>query len=192
MSQLKDQLKLILPTLSKQANQNQDPDVKKRFYLLKAIVESKKDVKKACEARGISCDFFYEWASRLIKSKRFLSLKSKSRRPRKNPNRTLRKTERKIKAMRRAEPAYGPERISFYLAKLFEITCAPSSVYNVLKRFNLSGQKLKKRLTKKHLKRYTRPWPGYLQMDILNMSLIKLMKNSIMNLMPLIIIPAGV
>ena len=58
MSKLKDQLKVILPTLSEEANRNQDKEVKFRLYALKAIVESKKDVKKACEARGVSTDFF--------------------------------------------------------------------------------------------------------------------------------------
>jgi transposase InsO family protein len=166
MSQLKDQLALILPKLAKEANQNKDPDVKKRFYQLKSIVESKKDVKKACSAIGVSCDFFYEWGSRLKKNPRILTLKSRSRKPKRSPNQTSKKIEKKVYAMRKAEPAYGPERISFYLQKLFGMKCPPSSVYNVLIRLKLSGQNLKKKLTKRHLKRYTRPWPGHLQMDI--------------------------
>ena len=47
MSTLKKQLAVILPLLSEEANHNRDPDVKYRLYALKAIVESKKDVKKA-------------------------------------------------------------------------------------------------------------------------------------------------
>ena len=58
MSKLKDQLKVILPKLSEEANHNRDPEVKFRLYALKSIVESKKDVKKACEAKGVSTDFF--------------------------------------------------------------------------------------------------------------------------------------
>jgi transposase InsO family protein len=166
MSKLKDQLKVILPKLSKEANHNQDADLKKRFYLLKSIVESKKDVKKACALKGVSTDFFYEWGGRLKKSKRLMSLKSLSRRPKRSPRQTPKRIEKRIRKLRQAEPSHGPERVSFYLKLLFNITCAPSSVYNVFKRLKLSGQSLKKRLTKRHLKRYTRPFPGYLQMDI--------------------------
>ena len=62
MSKLKDQLKVILPKLSEEANHNRDPEVKFRLYALKSIVESKKDVKKACEAKGVSTDFFMNGA----------------------------------------------------------------------------------------------------------------------------------
>ena len=166
MSKLKDQLKVILPKLSEDANRNQDKDVKFRLYALKAIVESKKDVKKACEARGVSTDFFYEWGGRLFRSRKLLSLKSRSRKPKSSPNQTPRRAEKRIRKLRVAEPSHGPERISFYLKKLFNITCAPSSVYNVLRRLGFVDKSERKTRSKKHLKRYTRPVPGYLQMDI--------------------------
>jgi len=166
MSKLKDQLKVILPTLSEEANRNQDPEVKFRLYALKAIVESKKDVKKACEARGVSTDFFYEWGGRLLCRRTLLSLKSRSRKPKHSPNKTPRRIEKRIRKLRAVEPAHGPQRISFYLKKLFNMTCAPSSVYNVLRRLGFVDKTERKKRSKKHLKRYTRPVPGYLQMDI--------------------------
>jgi transposase len=166
MSKLKDQLKVILPTLSEEANRNQDTEVKFRFYALKAVVESKKDVKKACEAKGISTDFFYEWGGRLLRKRTLKSLKSRSRKPKKSPTQTSKRVEKRIRKLREADPAHGPERISFYLKKLFNIDCAPSSVYNVLKRLGFVDKVERKRRSKKHLKRYTRPIPGYMQMDI--------------------------
>jgi transposase InsO family protein len=166
MSKLKDQLKVILPLLSEESNHNRDPEVKFRLYALKAIVESKKDVKKACEAKGVSTDFFYEWGGRLLRVRNLASLKSRSRRPKKSPSQTSRRIEKGIRKLRAAEPSYGPERISFYLQKLFKIVCAPSTVYNVLKRLGFVDREERKTRSKKHLKRYTRPVPGYLQMDI--------------------------
>jgi transposase len=166
MSKLKAQLKVILPKLSEEANHNRDPDVKFRLYALKAIVGSTKNVKKACEARGVSTDFFNEWGGRLLRVRKLSSLKSRSRKPKTSPGQTRKRVEKKIRRLRMAEPAYGPERISFYLKFLYKITCAPSSVYNVLKRLGFVDKAKRKTRSKKHLKRYTRSTPGYLQMDI--------------------------
>lgn len=166
MSKLKDQLKVILPTLSEDANKNRNPEVKFRLYALKAIVESKKDVKKACEARGVSTDFFYEWGKRLLRGKKLSSLESRSRKPKHSPKQTARRVEKRIRKLREAEPSHGPERISFYLKKLYNIKCPPSTVFNVLRRLGYVDKDERKKLSKKHLKRYTRPTPGYLQMDI--------------------------
>jgi len=166
MSKLKDQLKVILPRLSEEANHNRDPDVKFRLYALKAIVNSTKDVKKACEAKGVSTDFFYEWGGRLLRVRKLSSLKSRSRKPKRSPEQTSKRVEKKIRQLRVAEPSHGPERISFYLGFLFNIACAPSSVYNVLRRLKFVNKAERKTRSKKHLKRYTRPIPGYLQMDI--------------------------
>jgi transposase InsO family protein len=166
MSKLKNQLKVILPTLAQDANHNRDPEVKFRLYALKSIVESKKDVKKACEAKGVSTDFFYEWGGRLLKSKRLSSLASRSRKPKRSPAQAKPRIERKVQALRNADPAHGPERISFYLFKLFEIKCPPSTVYNILSRLGFVDKEERKKRSKKHLKRYTRPVPGYIQMDI--------------------------
>ena len=166
MSKLKKQLEVILPMLSEEANHNRDPDVKFRLYALKAIVESKKDVKKACEMRGVSTDFFYEWGGRLLRSRKLLSLKSRSRKPKHSPSQTPARVEKKIRHLRVAEPAHGSDRISFYLMRLFDIKCTPSAVYNVLGRLGFINKLARKKRSKKHMRRYTRPFPGYVQMDI--------------------------
>lgn len=166
MSKLKTQLKVILPMLSEEANHNRDPEVKFRLYALKAIVASEKDVKKACEARGVSTDFFYEWGGRLLRVRKLSSLKSRSRKPKHSPGQTTNRVQQKIRRLRVAEPSHGPERISFYLGKLFKITCAPSTVYNVLRRLGFVDKAERRTRSKKHLKRYTRPMPGWVQMDV--------------------------
>ena len=110
MSKLKKQLSVILPTLAQEANKNRDPEVKFRLYALKAIAESKKDVKKACEARGVSTDFFYEWGWRLVRGKTLESLESQSRKPKRSPNQVAKRVEKRIRKLRVAEPSHGPER----------------------------------------------------------------------------------
>ena len=44
--------------------------------------------------------------------------------------------------------------------------CSPSAVYAALKRLGMITKEYAKKLTKEHLKRYRRPLPGWLQMDI--------------------------
>jgi hypothetical protein len=58
MHSLKYQLMALLPRLSGEANKIQDREAKERYYLLKAVAESKKPVKRVCEARGRSTDYF--------------------------------------------------------------------------------------------------------------------------------------
>ena len=166
MSALKKQLEKMLPRFREEANRISDPEIKRRFYLIKAVVESPKDVKKVCESRGVSTDFFYKWGDRLRRHRKLSSLKPRSRRPKKSPMRTSGRIEKKITAMKKAYPYWGQERISFYLARLFGIICSPSTVYAVMRRFKIVSQKYREQRTKRHLKRYRRPIPGYLQLDI--------------------------
>ena len=166
MSALKLQLKLILPKLSKEANANQNREIKRHLYLLKAVCASTKSVKQVCESRGVSTDQFYVWGNRLLKAKTLLSLLPWSRKPKRSPRQTKKRIERKILALRKAEPSHGAERISFDLLRLFKIVCAPMTVYNVLKRLKLISKKHSLSLTKRHHKRYRRPLPGYMQMDV--------------------------
>lgn len=166
MSALKVQLRLILPELFKEANANQDSEIKRHLYLIKAVCNSTKSVKQVCEGRGVSTDQFYHWGKLLQKSKNLSCLRSKSRKPKYSPNQTSKRIERKILALRQAEPSNGADRISFDLKRLFKIICAPMTVYNVLKRLKLISPDYHRKLTKKHHRRYRRPLPGYMQMDI--------------------------
>lgn len=165
MSSMKYQLKELISTLSLEANKNRDPEIKRRFYLIKAVVESKKDVKKTCESRGVSTDQFYMWAKRLLKDKSILSLKSRSRSAKSFWNETAKHVIKKIILVRKQEPFKGPDRISYDLQKRFNIKCAVSTVAAILKRAGLVTKSYRDRLTKKHLKRYRRAYPGYMQMD---------------------------
>ena len=166
MSALKNQLRLILPELSKESNANQDKEIKRHLYLIKAVCGSTKSVTLVCEKRGVSTDQFYHWGKLLRKFKNLECLRSKSRKPKYSPNQTSKRIERKILILRKAEPSNGAERISFDLLRLFKIICPPMTVYNVLKRLKLISTDYHKKLTKKHHRRYRRPFPGYMQMDI--------------------------
>lgn len=166
MSRLKIQLRQILPSLSEEANRCRDPEVRERLDLIKAIVRSNKSVVKACASVGKSTDWFTTWARRLIRGRCLEALKSLSRKPKRSPHQTPRRIEKRILAMRRAEPYLGPDRISFELKRLFNIVCAASTVHAVLRRHKLISLEKQKRLTKRHIKRYRRSLPGYCQMDV--------------------------
>ena len=165
MSALKYQLKELVSSLSAEANKSKDPEVKKRFYLIKAVADSKKDIKKTCEARGVSTDQFYNWANRFLEAKNLNALKSLSKSAKSFWNKTSRRIEKRIIKIRKAEPFLGPERISQRLKKKFNMVCPSSTVAAILKRSGLVTKSYSERLTKKHMKRYRQPWPGYCQMD---------------------------
>lgn len=165
MSQLREQLRKIMPRLSKEANKLRDEEARSRWMRLKQITESTKTLARACSFYGWSEDAYAKWGHRLRKQPRMQSLFSKSRKPFRSPLRTKPRKEKKVGQLRRAEPSHGPDRISDDLKRLFNIAIPSSTVYAILKRLQMVSIRLASRLTKKHLKRYRRPFPGYLQMD---------------------------
>ncbi len=165
MSQLRKQLSKMLPKLSQEANKLRDPEARSRWMKIKKITQSTKSIAKACAFYGWSEDAFNKWGKRLIKGRSTKALFSKSRKPYRSPNQTARRKEKKVIQIRRADPSQGPERISDDLKRLFKMTVPVSTVHAILKRSGLITQVMAARLTKKHLRRYRRPLPGYLQMD---------------------------
>ena len=165
MSSLRYQLRKLLPSLSDEAKRLRDPDARGRLYLIKAVAESSKPIAHICEKRSSPTEYFYTWAKRLLKAKSIDALISRPRKPKRSPNQTPRRVVRRIVKLRKAEPHLGPDRISDDLKRLYKMDCPPSTVYAILKREGLITQDTKKALTKRHMKRYRRPWPGYLQMD---------------------------
>jgi hypothetical protein len=166
VSALKIQLKELLQKLSHEANKNQDPEIKKRYYFLKRVAESQKSIRRACESLGKSRDYFYDLVKKFFSGRTIESLKPDSRRPHHSHNQTPKRVERRIRKLRLEEPSHGPERISFYLKKKFNMICPPSTVAAILVRMGLISSEYRERLTKKHIKRYRRPLPGYMQMDV--------------------------
>jgi hypothetical protein len=165
VSAIKYQLRELLPSLASKAQGISDAEAKSRFKFLKLVTESKKSVERVCRAEGRSTQYFYKWAEILLKSKNILSLKSTSRRPKRSPNKTPKRVEKRIKKLREFQPFQGGDRISQDLKDLFNMKCPPRTVNAVLRREGFTGKEESKKLTKKHLKRYRRPFPGYLQMD---------------------------
>lgn len=166
MSKLQYQLRELLPKLSSEAKKTTDPEIKKHFYLVKAVGESRKSVKVACESRGESTKVFYKWANRLLETERLESLRNHSKRPHHSPKQIDSRIEKRILRIRRKQPYMGPEQIRFELSKKWKSkTPHPSTVYQALRRNGLIKKEYRKKLTKKHMKRYRRPIPGYLQMD---------------------------
>ena len=165
MSQLRKQLSKILPRLSGEANKLRDPEARSRWVRLKKITESPKSLSQACAFYGWSEDAYHKWGNRLRKQPRVSSLYSKTRKPYRSPKKTKPRIEKKVISLRRFDPSLGPDRISDELKRLFKLIVPESTVYQILIRAGLISRKIAQRLTKKHLKRYRRPQPGYLQMD---------------------------
>ena len=155
----------MIPRLSAEANQLKDSEARSRWMRIKKIALSPKTIEHACAKEGVSVDFFNKWGCRLVKSKRLIGLFTKSRKPYRSPNKSKPRVEKTVLKIRRAEPYLGPERISDVAEKIFELEIAPSTVFNILRRAKVVGKKIAERLTKRHMKRYRRVLPGYLQMD---------------------------
>jgi transposase len=132
---------------------------------IKQVTESPKSLSRACAFYGLSTDAYRKWGTRLKKQPRIQSLFSKSRKPYRSPNRTKPRKTKKVIQLRRQDPHLGPERISEDLKRVFNMNVAPSTVYAILRREKMVSQKRAQSLTKRHLKRYRRVLPGYLQMD---------------------------
>ena len=162
---LRAELRLMIPRLAKEANQLKDPEARSRWMKLRKIALSVKSTEHACANAGVSVDWFGKWGKQLIKSRRLAGLFTKSRRPYRSPNKSKPRVEKTVLKIRRAEPYLGPDRIADTAAKLFKLSVPPSTVFNILRRAKVVGKKIAEKLTKKHMKRYRRPFPGYLQMD---------------------------
>ena len=161
MSQLRKQLKGLLPDIAHEAKSLNERTASQRYRDLHFVVYSKQTVELACKLRCISRDYFEKWARRVLDANSLIGLRSRSRTPKYQPRRTSDFIERRIRKLRNAEPFLGCERIKDRL----KLTASRSTVNRVLKRNGCISKKHAKTLTKKHTKRYRRPLPGYLQMD---------------------------
>ncbi len=165
MSQLRNQLRKLLPRFSKEANKITNSEARSRWMKLRRITESPKALAAACRFYGMSEDTYAKWGKRLLKHPRWESLLSRSRKPHRSPRKTKPRIEKQILKIRRVEPYLGPERLSIEAQKVYSLKVPPSTCFAILRRAKVVGKKVSARLTKRHLKRYRRPLPGYLQMD---------------------------
>ena len=162
---LKEHLRLMIPRLAAEANQLKDPEARSRWMKIRKIALSPKTIALCCSNEGVSVDYFNKWGKRLVKGKRLKSLLSRSKKPYRSPNKTKPRVEKTVLKIRRVEPYLGPERISDTAEKIYNLNISASTVFAILKRAKVVGRKIASRLTKRHLKRYRRSLPGYLQMD---------------------------
>lgn len=161
MSQLRKQLKGLLPDIAHEAKSLNDRTASQRYRDIHYVVYSRQTIELACKLRCISRDYFEKWAGRVLETRSLLSLRSRSRRPKYHPRKASDFIERRIRKLREDEPFLGCERIKERL----RLAVSRSTVNRVLKRSGCISKKQSIKLTKKHTKRYRRPWPGYLQMD---------------------------
>lgn len=165
MSQLKKQLSKLLPRFSKEANKITDSEARVRWMKIKQITNSPKTLAAACRFYGMSEDSYGKWGKRLLKYPRWQALLSKSRKPHRSPNKSKPKIEKVVLKYRRVLPFMGSERLSNEIYEVHGLLVPASTVFAILRRAKVVGKKIAEKLTKKHLKRYRRVLPGYLQMD---------------------------
>ena len=167
MSHLKTKIKPILCKLSPKLRSLKDLKARQKFHQIEYIAFSQLSVKKACLEIGVSEDFFRKWSKRLIKKPHLDSLIEKSRRPLKSPFKTKKKVTELIVKIRNSKPYWGPENIHQRILEVFPKKKNPSisTIARTLKRQNLISKTYRKQLTKKHIKRYRQPFPGFMQMD---------------------------
>lgn len=161
MSQLKRQLRKLLPEIAHEAKSLKEVKAKQRYRDLKFIVSSKHTIEVACKLRCVSRDYFEKWAKRVLALKSLKALLSRPRVPIRQPGKTSNHLEKKVCKYRKKKPFLGCERIKHDL----RLKASKSTVNRILNRNGCISKKKAKRLTKRHLKRYRRPLPGYLQMD---------------------------
>lgn len=166
MTRLKYRLRELLPRLSEQAKVCQEGEIKRRLFHIRAVANSQRSIKAACEFRGIGRDSFYQWTERLLEQEDISALAPLSRRPKtRAANQTKASIEKRVIELRNKKPYQGPERLSDALEEEFGIHLPPSTIYAVLNRNKLISKEYRARRTKKHTKRYRRAIPGYMQMD---------------------------
>lgn len=165
MSRLKNQLLEKLPELQSQAKRLKSREARERWGIIKYIVKSQATVRKACLKQDRTSEWFRKWGGKLLKTADVGSLESGSRRPKKSPNKLKRLWEDRILLARQSRPFEGCERIAQRLNEVYRRQLSSGVVNKVLLRNGKISKKKAAKLTKKHLKRYRQPLPGYLQMD---------------------------
>lgn len=165
MSKLRNQLRELLPEFQKQAKTLKEKEARRRWNCLRYVVKSKSTLKKSCLKVDRSEEWFRKWGKRVLQTGHISALYSHSRKPHKTPRRTHKVWEERVLMIRKARPFEGSERISQRIFDVYNKRLSPGVVHKILRRHGLVDKKKQKKLTKKHLKRYRRPLPGYLQMD---------------------------
>jgi len=140
MSQLRNQLRKLLPRFAQEANKIVNPEARSRWMKLRKITESPKSVAQACRFYGMSEDSYAKWGKALLKRPRALALSSRTRKPHRSPSKTKSRIEKQVLKIRRVEPYLGPERIANDAKKIYGVTVAPSTVYAILRRAKVGRQ----------------------------------------------------
>jgi transposase InsO family protein len=149
--------------LKKKARATRNRDVRKKIELFLLVLKLG-DVSEACARRGFSRKFYYKWWNRFTSSGfKLVSLEEKSRRPKRSPQITPEKIEKKILWFKKKH--HGSRQIEAHLKRAGTGRCRKTICHI------LDGRKKIKRgpraRLKTHQKRYELPIPGLrFQLDV--------------------------
>ena len=166
MSKIRYQVRALLPRLENSKEILKGRRERFLWNTYKKIIQSNKSIEKLLRHYEIDKSTFYRDMNRILKAKSLEGLLRQPSCPKRVANKTRPQIERKVVSLRKAEPYLGADRISHDLQEFHNIKCPPSTVNAILNRNGLISKETEKKRTKKHMKRYRRPLPGYLQLDI--------------------------
>lgn len=159
---MKDNTKLIKKIkLLKRKSRNKDIRIKLELFVLALKLNN---ITEACARRGLGRTFYHKWWKRFVKSNFSLSsLKEKSRRPQKSPNKLSRKKENEIRELR----ALGNGcRMIQGIFNRKGYSHSTSTINHILNGRKKPSKKMKNKLNP-HNRRYELPIPGQrLQVDV--------------------------
>ncbi len=158
----KDSIKLVKKIKNlKKKTRNKDIRIRLELFILALNLGN---VSEACARRGFGRSFYYKWWNRFRKSQfKLESLKEKSRRPKKSPNKVSRKKEVEILELR--AKGIGCRMIKGILDRSNK-GHSTSTINHIINRRKKTNKKITRKL-KPHRRRYEMPIPGQrLQMDV--------------------------
>jgi len=139
----------------------------RRLAIIRHAQEVTGNVSMTCRYFGITRQAFYKWLRR-YEELGLEGLGDRSRRPHVIPHATKPEVVGKIVYLRR-NYHFGPHKISMYLKRYHDVEVAPSGVWRILKRLDMSRLPASQRY-RRHVdrwKRYEKPLPGHrVQIDV--------------------------
>ena len=163
---MQDQYQICLKKIKQNLRGVKDEEIRRKAYLMIQILESKKNIKLACNHAGVVRQTFHRWYNKFKNSNYDIyALKNKSRRPHKSPNKTPTDVEDELLKLRKD----NADKFGKYVAKLYKNktgnNIAGSTVDAIFSRRNVVKSR-KKPKPNPHTRRYAMKNPlERVQMD---------------------------
>lgn len=155
----------LIGKIQKLKRKTRDRDIRIKLELF-ILALKLNNVSEACRRRGFGRTFYHKWWKRFVKSKfKLSSLKEKSRKPKKSPNKTSPYWENKMFELK--AKGYGSNMIKAVLKRQNNIDFAASTINHILNNRTKNRVKTKKTKLNPRTRRYELFVPGErIQLDV--------------------------